>query len=193
VFLTSILKSIRSVDTFGYTFVWKFSGNDQHKTLFGATISILISIMIFWQGFSKAQDLVTFGNDTVTSRVDITDYEKLGEINIKDLGASMPYYGIYSMYTSLNIPHHSNEVNPANSYDKNVGQPMCGDGGDCFEYFTNNFNMYWQAVDETTIEKSTWKYIPFKPRKCTVDDIGQEQIDRGILFLCPPLNDLLAM
>ena len=76
------------------------------------------------------------------------------------------------MYTSSNIPLYTQEKNPANPYKTNVGEPMCGERGDCFEYFMNNFGMMWSAVDETTIEKSTWKYNSFKPRKCEVEDIG---------------------
>ena len=53
--------------------------------------------------------------------------------------------------------------------------------------------MSWYAIDETSIEKTSWKSVPVKPRKCEVDDIGQEQFDTGNLFICPPLQSLLKM
>jgi hypothetical protein len=47
------------------------------------------------------------------------------------------------MYTSSNIPLYTQEKNPTNYENKNVGEPMCGEKGDCFEYFTNNFGIEW--------------------------------------------------
>jgi hypothetical protein len=76
--------------------------------------------------------LITFTNDSVSSSHEITDFENLGEISVKDLGASIPYYGIYSDYTSDYMPNHSEKV--------------CS--GDCFEYFTKGaLFMVWYTVD----------------------------------------------
>ena len=64
--LTKFLKYIRSKDMFGYTFKWKFDGRDVHKTLFGATVSIVVNSLILWHLYVKMHEMATYGNDSIT-------------------------------------------------------------------------------------------------------------------------------
>jgi hypothetical protein len=63
-----------------------------------------------WKLVSKGTLLVTFGNDTVTWSEDITDFETLGDVSMKDLGMSIPYYGIQSEYTNEPIHEFSQKI-----------------------------------------------------------------------------------
>jgi len=72
--------------------------------------------------------MFTYGNDQVNQNEFVTDFGNLGAKTMSDMGFSIPYYGLEGGWNeTINIPNYSKDV--------------CG--GDCMEFFMDNFDMFW--------------------------------------------------
>ena len=81
--------------------------------------------------------MITFDNDQVTQVEDLTDFDNIGIVTLAGLGVSIPYYGFQGDQRILRY-----------------SEDQCD--GDCFEYFTSNFNMYWSAIESGKRDTDTW-------------------------------------
>lgn len=76
---SSFLKSLLSLDKFGYQMEMHYQGTSVYRTLFGSLVSTLTYILILINALSISRDFISNENQTEVSRKINVDVESLGE------------------------------------------------------------------------------------------------------------------
>ena len=76
---SSFLKSLLSLDKFGYQMEMHYQGASVYKTLFGSLVSVLTYILILINALSISSDFISNDNQTEVARKINVDIGSLGE------------------------------------------------------------------------------------------------------------------
>ena len=95
-----------------------------------------------------------------------TDYAELGAVNMTRLNGSIPFY-------MFNFGMKKYDIERCN--------------GDCLEHLQKYIKITFGLFDFI----GGFLIKGFKPRLCTVEDIGKDYFEPEILYICPPKHGLI--
>ena len=114
--------------------------------------------------------LLRFQRDSIQVADTALNFANLGAVNMKRLG-DVPYYSF-----------------------KHNGRYLLRDdatycGGACYDFLSKYILFGWENYSSKTINDQTNSGF-FDGRICDANDVGKEQYDQGILYICPPYEGL---
>ena len=143
---------------FGYQFSIYFKGNERaYPTKNGGFLSLLVNMVIIWQSYTHFDDMITFNNDDIQINTIETDFESLGNVTMKEIGGSLPFYALRYKFSFL----------------KTVDQEVCG--GSCFDMLNEHTYMHWDTF--TMFSYTEFKEVKYPVRVCDKEDIGAQLYD----------------
>ena len=77
-------KRLKDQDMFGYPVQLTFNGSDSYKTTIGGIFSLLINFFLFFFFVVKLGVMITASNDSVSIKEANIDFEKYGNISMRD-------------------------------------------------------------------------------------------------------------
>ena len=113
--------------------------------------------------------MFTYDNNNVTETVTSTDFNKIGEITLKQT-KTLPFFKTY--FRGNQLPRNGTAYGLCKETD-----------GDCFEFVKKYMNINIISNNQLTPFKSGETKI-FEAHVCTPDEITKKHYDNGILYIC---------